>query len=220
MEILAGERFGRLTVVQDRGPREVECRCDCGATKIAVRKYLRNGDTRSCGCLHKEGLIAMSKKHGDTGSRLHRIWKSMRTRATNPNRKQASDYVLRGITVCDEWSDYRKFREWAECNGYADNLTIDRIDNNGPYSPDNCRWVTYKDQCRNKRNTHVFEYHGQVYRTIKDMCGALGIGYRMVQARLRQGWPLDEAVTLSNVKPGPRKNGQKRKEREVCRDER
>ena len=214
MEMKPGDRFGRLTVVQDRGSRCVECRCDCGATKIATRKYLRNGDTRSCGCLRREELERMSQKHGDTGSRLYGIWKGMRTRATNKNRKQAKDYVLRGIYVCDEWSDYRKFKEWAMANGYADNLTIDRIDNDGPYAPENCRWITQKEQCRNKRNTHVLEYGGCTYRTIKDLCASLGLRYGLVYGRLRGGWPLADAVKLGRCKSGPRKEGQSRSERE------
>ena len=214
MELKPGERFGRLTVLRDEGSRRVVCKCDCGNDKVATRKYLRCGDQRSCGCLHREKLIEMSVKHGDTGTRLYRIWKSMRTRATNTNRIQAKDYVLRGISVCHEWSDYAVFKAWAMTNGYADNLTLDRTDNDGPYSPQNCRWITYKEQCRNKRNTHVISYKGITYRTIKDMCSALNLNYGRTQMRLNLGWPLEEAIELKSCAPGPRKAGQMRSERQ------
>ena len=213
MEIKVGERFGRLTVIEDCGPKNVKCVCDCGKTKIAHRKYLRNGDTQSCGCLHRDGMKKLFSTHGETGTRLHRIWKSMRTRATNRNRSQAKDYVLRGITICDEWSDYMKFRDWALANGYKDNLTIDRIDNDGSYSPENCRWITYKEQCRNKRNTRIIVYNGTEYHTIKDLCIKLGMSYRLVQSRIRNGWPIDQAVSRFKFKTGPRKSGQTRIER-------
>lgn len=209
-----GERFGRLTVVKDLGRWHVECKCDCGAMKITNRKTLRNGDTKSCGCFHIDRIKEMFIKHGDTKTRLYRIWKTMRTRATNPNRTQAKDYVLRGITVCSEWSDYMVFREWALKNGYADSLTLDRINNDGPYSPDNCRWITYKEQCRNKRNTHVINYNGKEYRTIKDLCIGLGLSYRLVQRRLRVGWSVEDAIELGICKSGPYKIGQGRRERE------
>ena len=214
MDMKPGVRFGRLTVVQDRGAKCVECRCDCGATKITTRKYLRSGWTRSCGCLRREGIERLFKKHGDSGRRLYRIWSGMRVRATNKNRMQAKDYVLRGIFVCDEWSDYRKFKEWAMANGYADNLTIDRIDNDGLYAPENCRWITQKEQCRNKRNTHVFTYNGVCYRTIKDLCVDLNLNYRRTQKRLKSGWPLEEAIELKTCASGNRKAGQTRYDRQ------
>ena len=209
-----GERFGRLTVVKDLGRLHVECKCDCGAMKITNRKTLRNGDTRSCGCLHRDEMIARFKVHGETGIRLYRIWKGMRSRATNPNRCQAKDYVLRGITVCPEWSDYSVFREWALKNGYSDGLTLDRIDNNGSYYLDNCRWTTYKEQCRNKRNTHIINYNGKEYKTIKDLCLGLGLSYRLIQGRLKRGWNVKESIELGICKSGPYKIGQSRRERE------
>lgn len=214
MELKPGERFGRLTVVRDEGSSHVVCKCDCGQDKITTRKYLRVGEVRSCGCLHHDKLMEMSVKHGDSGSRLYRIWKSMRTRATNRNHVQAKDYVLRGISVCPEWSDYSAFKAWAMSNGYSDNLTIDRIDNDGPYSPQNCRWITQKEQCRNKRNTHVMTYKGITYHTIRDMCFALGLNYRRTQKRMKQGWPLEEAIELKSCASGPRKAGQMRSERQ------
>lgn len=214
MEMNEGERYGRLTVIRDNGPRSVECKCDCGNVKIAVRKYLRSGDTMSCGCLHREKIAALSKSHGGSSTRLYRIWKGMRTRATNRNRSQAKDYVLRGIAVCEEWSDFGVFREWAISSGYSDGLTIDRIDNDGPYSPGNCRWSTYKEQSRNKRNTHVFTYNGIEYRTIKDLCSDLGLNYRRTWNRIRRGWSLEDSIEVGPCKSGPCCKGQSIRERE------
>jgi hypothetical protein len=165
--------------------------------------------------MHKEAVGALSKSHGDSKSRLYRIWKGIKTRVSNKNRTQSKDYALRGITICKEWLSYEKFKEWSIKNGYKDWLTIDRINNNGNYSPDNCRWATYKEQNRNKRNTHILAYRGMVYHTIKDMCYALGLKYGFVQSRIRRGWPVNEAVELGICMSGPQKEGQNRKEREI-----
>lgn len=161
---LTGQRFGRLTVIaihgkDKRGKLLWLCRCDCGNTST-VRPYnLKNGNTKSCGCFQKE--VSGNLKHGllkaanrQETHRLHYIWASMKTRCNNSNRKGYKDYGERGIKVCKEWNDdFKAFYDWALSHGYADNLTIDRIDVNGNYEPSNCRWITNIEQQKNKRNS-------------------------------------------------------------------
>jgi hypothetical protein len=153
---LEGMRFGRLLVISRDGTRNGYstwlCKCDCGNEKVIIGKYLKNGKTQSCGCIHKEQLARRSKTHGMSGKRLYRIWHDMKNRCEYAKDKKFSYYGGRGIKVCNEWSsDFKTFMEWSLENGYKENLTIDRINNDGNYEPSNCRWITMKEQCTNRR---------------------------------------------------------------------
>lgn len=194
---LTGRKFGKLTVVERvensrNGKARWRCKCDCGNEKVAGSESLRNGSTSSCGCKYFESNKGRNKTHGQTGTRLHKIWSSMKQRCNNPNARCFELYGGRGITVCDEWQNsFEAFRDWAIANDYADNLTIDRIDTNGNYCPDNCRWATYKMQENNRTNNHKVTYRGKEY-TLSKLAEELHISSATLAWRLNHGWNENE----------------------------
>ena len=143
---LVGERYQNLVVIRYVGKTSTrhslwECKCDCGNTIVVAQPNLRK--QTSCGCTRKK------RKEPLTQVRLYRIWTSMKTRCFNPNATYYHNYGGRGITVCDEWkNDFKSFYDWSMSNGYADNLTIDRIDNDRNYEPDNCQWITKSENSK------------------------------------------------------------------------
>lgn len=148
---LRGKRFGRLVVLEYVGDSRWKCKCDCGMIVYPSSGNLRKGDIRSCGCLRREEASKAHRTHGESKTRLYRIWKAMRKRCNNPNDECYRLYGGRGITVCEEWSKYEHFKEWAIANGYSESLSIDRINPDGNYEPTNCRWATASEQSINKR---------------------------------------------------------------------
>ena len=160
---LIGKRFGRLTVIKDAGRKEAggvlwQCKCDCGNEVVVETKYLNQGHVQSCGCLKHDRQIEANTIHGKNHTRLYNVWVGMRQRCTDPKHKSYKNYGGRGISVCKEWDEYLTFEQWALSNGYNSDAkygdcTLDRIDVNGNYCPENCRWVDTKTQAQNKRNS-------------------------------------------------------------------
>lgn len=201
---LTGQRFGRLTVIRATDQRVrsgkssyivYECLCDCGNTcfvctwQLTAKGYKGK---KSCGCLNKEtgsGYI-----HGGSRTPLYHVWDSMKARCNNPKNTAYKDYGGRGIRVCAEWqNDFEVFRDWALSNGYKEDLSIDRIDVNGNYCPENCRWITIKEQQSNKRSTIRIEYNGETH-TILEWSQITGIKYITLFQRIKAGWPTDKAL--------------------------
>lgn len=132
--------------------------------------------------------------HGQSASRLYTIWCALKRRCNNKNGEQYKDYGGRGVTVCDEWRSFEPFRDWAMANGYRDDLTIDRKDNNGNYCPENCQWVSRKEQANNRRNTIKIEFDG-MSKTLSEWSEIVGIPYLTIWKRVYQrGWPIEKAL--------------------------
>lgn len=202
---LTGQRFGRYTVLyryHENDPFNKPlwvCKCDCGNEKVVGGENLRSGQSLSCGCYNREKAAERATKHGGAKAheRLYSIWTNMRKRCNNPKDPAYNYYGGKGVCICDAWSEYMAFKEWALENGYTDNLTIDRIDPDGDYSPENCRWVDMKTQANNKTDNHYVDIGGTVY-TIQQWSEIYGIDSRVVNSRINIGWDVVEAIQTPN----------------------
>ena len=195
---ITGKRFGRLTALyrlhNTKGRTKWLCVCECGnLVEVALRELIDN-KTKSCGCLHKQIAREQHMTHGKRRTRLYSIYVSMKNRCYYKNNKSYKYYGGRGIAVCSEWKDnFQAFYDWAMANGYDDTLTIDRIDVNGNYEPNNCRWATQIQQQRNRTNNKHFTYNGETH-CLSEWCEILGLKYHTVQARLKYGWTIERAL--------------------------
>ena len=202
-ENLVGQRFGRLVVLEDtkimvpnRTQTYQKCLCDCGNIVIVPKSYLKSEHTRSCGCWVKE----MHTTHGLSQSRIYKVYSGMKKRCYDKNHKIYNRYGGRGITVCDEWAkDFMNFYNWSMDNGYQDNLTIDRIDNNKGYSPDNCRWVTMLEQAQNTSKNVNITYKGKT-QTISAWSRETGIPQNTISRRFRVFNNLDIVFYKGDLK--------------------
>lgn len=170
---MIGYHIGRLTVISQAGrdrKRNIlwRCACECGNETIAAGWRLRKGEPRSCGCLQRELVTAKNSTHRLCGTRLYNIWSNMLARCERDTHPQFSDYGGRGIHVCDDWKEFQKFHEWSIVNGYKDGLSIDRINNDSGYCPENCRWATALQQSRNKRPRRDQKLTDDQVKSIRD----------------------------------------------------
>lgn len=190
---LTGQTFGKWTVLKKATSNNKhilwKCKCSCGTERLIDGYALRKGLTRSCGC----------SKDKRTKTRLYRIWVGILDRTTHSNRPRAYDYIDRGITICEEWKNWETFKEWAIKNGYTDTLSIDRINNNDGYYPENCRWTDSKIQSRNKRNNIIVTINGESH-VLSDWCKILGLSRESVKSRIKYGLTPYQALTIPFIK--------------------
>lgn len=206
---LTGKKFNRLLVLKraenyvrrDGSTRTMWlCKCDCGNTIVVTGDALTCGRQFSCGCYRKEHTSSMFMTHGKTNTRLYGVWSAIKNRCKNPNTYEYKFYGARGITLCREWeTDFDKFYEWAMANGYDENAprglyTVDRIDPNGNYCPENCRLISQQAQMNNIRTNHLLSYRGETH-TIAEWSRITGIDQFKIRNRVSKlGWTVERAL--------------------------
>ena len=207
---LTGRRFGRLTVVEraedcilSSGRKFVQwkCVCDCGNTTYVTSVHLINGDNVSCGCYGKErrteATVKREKTHGMSRQRIYHLFQNMKYRCTSPKSPQYKQYGGRGIKVCDEWlspDGFERFYQWSLENGYDDSLSIDRIDVNGDYTPENCRWTDWETQYNNTTKTVRLTYNGKT-QSAAQWAREIGVDRHTIYDRIRKGLPIEEVLS-------------------------
>lgn len=179
--------------------------CTCGTIDVVRVEVIRSGFVGSCGCLQREAAAALNReragvkspgyKHGGKGSALYSVWRGMLGRCGNPHATGYSNYGGRGIAVCEEWHEFVPFRDWALASGYRPSLEIDRRDNEGDYEPGNCRWVTIKNNARNRRTNVVLAAFGES-KCIKEWAAGprARAGEATIRSRVEAGWPAEKAI--------------------------
>jgi len=202
---LTGKKFNRLTVNYRNGSKITPngtkralwfCTCDCGKTINVESQSIRTGNTKSCGCLEKELNIKRSTTHNMRSTPEYDIWASAKQRVSNPNNKGFKNYGGRGIRMSKLW--FNSFSEFIKDMGKRPsvNYTIERIDNNGNYCKENCKWATRKVQGNNTRHCKYIEYDGEI-KTLTQWCEYLNLPYHTIKRRLYRGWSIKDAF----VKP-------------------
>lgn len=200
---IIGKQYGRLTVVSYCGTDKqrsklFKCKCECGNEITTRKSRIINGGVKSCGCLVTDVWSKMKYKHGyarkDKYNRLYGIYSHMIDRCHNSKNPSYKNYGERGIFVCDQWlENVDLFMKWAMENGYEDNLSIDRIDNNKGYSPDNCRWVGRTEQANNKRNNIILKYNGKT-KTLPEWSREIEMPQKTLRSRYYMGWSDKEII--------------------------
>ena len=189
---MVGLRFGRLTVLSLAENYCVQCVCDCGKRKKIAAHSVRSGVTRSCGCIHSEITSARNRKHGLHGSTEWATWISMRQRCRDYRSSVWKKYGARGITICERWNTFVNFLQDMGKKPFPE-AQIDRINNDGNYEPENCRWTSRKENCRNRRSTRFVTLNG-ITKSLAEWCDNAPVSYQTVHRRLRSGWSMVSAL--------------------------
>jgi hypothetical protein len=201
---IIGKKFNKLTVLEYSHSKRTakrnsqamfKCKCDCGNEVIVAGSNVRLEHTKSCGCYLPEWIKKTKTSHGQSNTRLYDIWQGIKRRCYNKNETVYKYYGGKGIIMNEKWLDFTKFMEWATSNGYTDKLTIERNDVNGNYEPNNCRWVTMKEQAANTTRSHNLTAFGET-KIIQYWADAIGTSTSVILARLRRGWNIEDAVSL------------------------
>lgn len=198
--ITPGERYGRLTTVSidpatlAARRRRWLCRCDCGQMASVIGYLLKSGNTSSCGCLRLERVHIAKSTHGLTFKvPEYGIWAGMIQRCSNPNVERYPQYGGRGISVCERWKKFEHF--YADMGSRPTSQhQIDRIDNDGPYSPDNCRWASRSEQARNQSRKRLLTFNGKTLSMI-EWSERLCVPYPLLRSRIHRGWTVERALT-------------------------
>lgn len=198
-----GERYGRLTVMSCAGKTSSgatlwKCVCDCGNTVVVIGKNLISGNTTSCGCMSSRHTIGprSTTHHISDKHPIYLAWVGMKERCYNLNNPRYSDYGERGIYVCDKWlHDFSSFYDWSLKNGFQKGLSIDRVNNDGPYAPWNCRWATIQQQNHNRRSNIYIEYNGE-RKIMSDWAKEIGMSAQTLGRRIHAGWSIHDALTI------------------------
>lgn len=209
-EDLSGRKFNKITAIKPAPDRILpngrhltmwNCVCDCGNTLTIRASDLKSGNVISCGCYRAKNTGEVHRTHGATTGRkatqLYQVWANMLARCKNKKAWAYKYYGAKGVRVCDEWKDYAEFEKWATENGYAPGLSIDRIDVNGNYCPENCRWATATQQANNQTKNRRIEAFGSA-RTIAEWACELKIPYdRLYYLLSKNGWSIERAVMVT-----------------------
>ena len=201
---LVGQKFNRLLVLEKTHRNNKvywKCLCNCGNITFVTSADLKRGTTKSCGCYNRDRIAKLQAVHNQAHTRLYSVWKDIRRRCYTTTDKSYSRYGGRGIRVCDEWrACFIPFRDWAFANGYDTNAeygkcTLDRIDTNGDYCPENCRWVTLREQANNRRNNILLTYNNKT-ETMSNWAKIVGLPYNCLFHRIHDlHWTVDKALT-------------------------
>lgn len=202
---LTGKQFSDWTVLYEDSPagnrRRWMCRCVCGTEKSVWQGNLTQGKSHGCGCVTRMQFGERARKHGKRHTKLYNIWSLMRRRCYDEADASYKNYGARGITVCEEWlgeDGFQNFWDWSYANGYDEDAprgkcTIDRIDVNGRYSPDNCRWVDMRVQARNKQHNRLVEFGDDVMPLV-EFCEKYGVSMSLAFERFQRGWSPAEVM--------------------------